>query len=55
MTTYRRGGHVRGDDDGVERECDLCDWHCVADSYPALVGEYQAHLRSDHPRAWLRA
>ncbi|MFC7325538.1 hypothetical protein ACFQMF_13225 [Halorubrum rutilum] len=55
MPTYRRGGHVRGDDEGVERECDLCDWYCVADSYPALVREYQAHLRSDHPKAWLRA
>ena len=55
MPTYRRGGHVRDDDDGVERECELCNWHCVADSYPALVREYQMHLRSDHPKAWLRA
>lgn len=54
MTTYRRGGYVRGDD-GVERECNLCNWHCVADSYPVLVDEYQEHLRTDHPKAWLRA
>ena len=55
MATYRRGGHVRGGDDGVERECDLCDWYCVADTYPTLIRRYQTHLRNDHPKAWLRA
>ncbi|GAB6877957.1 hypothetical protein JCM17823_02310 [Halorubrum gandharaense] len=55
MSGYRRGGYVRAGDDGVERECDLCEWYAVADTYPELVGAYQSHLREEHPRAWLRA
>ena len=55
MGTYRRGGYVQRGDDGVERRCEYCDWHCVADGYPELIGAYQAHLRTEHPAAWLRA
>ncbi|WP_164932719.1 hypothetical protein [Halorubrum amylolyticum] len=55
MVTYRRGGYVQGDDDAVERTCEHCGWHCVADGYPELVGRYQSHLRDEHPKAWLRA
>jgi len=55
MVTYRRGGYVQGGDEAVERGCDHCDWHCVADGYPELIGRYQSHLRSEHPKAWLRA
>ncbi|GAA0507343.1 hypothetical protein SAMN04488066_101298 [Halorubrum aquaticum] len=55
MVSYRRGGYVRNGDDGVERECEHCGWHAVADSYPELIGAYQRHLREDHPKAWLRA
>ncbi|GAA0716646.1 hypothetical protein GCM10009060_04650 [Halorubrum trapanicum] len=55
MVTYRRGGHVHGGDEAVERTCDLCEWHCVADGYPELVSRYQSHLRAEHPKAWLRA
>ncbi len=55
MVTYRRGGHVQSGDDAVERTCEHCGWHCVADGYPELVGRYQSHLRDEHPKAWLRA
>ncbi len=54
MVNYRQGGHVHTEDDAVERSCDHCGWHCVADGYPELVSAYQSHLRADHPRAWLR-
>ncbi|EMA67494.1 hypothetical protein C461_07199 [Halorubrum aidingense JCM 13560] len=54
MGTYRRGGHVQGGDDGVERFCEHCDWHRVADGYPDLIAAYQSHLRDEHPKAWLR-
>jgi hypothetical protein len=55
MVTYRRGGHVQGGDEAVERGCGHCEWHCVADGYPELVSRYQSHLRAEHPKAWLRA
>jgi hypothetical protein len=55
MVTYRRGGHVQSGDEAVERLCEHCGWHCVADGYPELVSEYQSHLRAEHPKAWLRA
>ncbi|WP_418286730.1 hypothetical protein [Halorubrum sp. DTA46] len=55
MGTYRRGGYVQSADDGVERSCEHCDWHCVTDSYPELIAAYQSHLKADHPKAWLRA
>jgi hypothetical protein len=55
VVTYRRGGYVRAGDDAVERGCDHCGWHAVADSYPDLIAAYQRHLREDHPKAWLRA
>ncbi|RAW44691.1 hypothetical protein DQW50_13150 [Halorubrum sp. 48-1-W] len=55
IVTYRRGGHVRSGTDAVERGCDLCGWHGVADSYPRLITSYQRHLREEHPKAWLRA
>ncbi|MFC5136425.1 MULTISPECIES: hypothetical protein [Haloferacaceae] len=55
MVTYRRGGYVQGGDDAVERGCDHCEWHVVADSYPELIGAYQRHLKAEHPKAWLRA
>ncbi|WP_201289218.1 hypothetical protein [Halovenus carboxidivorans] len=51
MVTYRSGSHVRSATDLVERECEHCDWAAVADGYPALVEQYQQHLRADHPRA----
>ena len=54
MVTYRRGGYVQGADEAVERTCDHCGWHCVADSYPELIRAYQHHLREAHPKAWLR-
>ncbi len=54
MVTYRRGGYVRSGDDAVERSCEHCGWHHVADSYPTLIRAYQAHLRAEHPKAWLR-
>ncbi|WP_143420409.1 hypothetical protein [Halorubrum vacuolatum] len=55
MVTYRRGGYVQHNDDAVERACEHCGWHGVADSYPALIRAYQAHLRREHPRAWVRS
>lgn len=55
MVTYRRGGYVQGGDDAVERGCDHCEWHVVADSYPELIAAYQRHLKAEHPKAWLRA
>jgi len=54
MVAYRRGGHVRSDDEGVERLCEHCGWHCVAGGYPELISQYQSHLRAEHPKAWLR-
>ena len=54
MDSYRRGSYVQGADEVVGRECAHCEWEVVADSYPALVEKYQAHLRTDHPKAWLR-
>ena len=55
MVRYRRGGYVTSNEDAVERGCDHCGWHAVADSYPELIKRYQSHLREEHPKAWLRA
>ena len=54
MVTYRRGSYVQSTDDAVERSCEHCGWHGVADSYPELIESYQSHLRENHPKAWLR-
>ncbi|WP_171006704.1 hypothetical protein [Halalkalirubrum salinum] len=35
-------------------ECERCDWFVVRGSYPELVKAYHHHLRSEHPRTWLR-
>lgn len=54
MNRNSPGGYVRDADAAVERGCEYCDWYAVEDSYPSLVKRYQDHLRSEHPRAWLR-
>ncbi|QLK25654.1 hypothetical protein HYG81_16455 [Natrinema zhouii] len=55
MSTNRRGGYVSSASDTVERECDRCEWHGAAGSYPELIKRYQDHLRDEHPTAWLRS
>ena len=55
MSMNRRGGYVSSAHDTVERECDHCEWHAVAGSYPKLIKRYQDHLRDEHPTAWLRS
>lgn len=42
------GGPITG-------QCEHSDWIAVVDSYSAVAEAYQDHLRSAHPRAWLRA
>lgn len=42
-------------DGPVTGRCEHCDWNVVVDSYSAVAEAYQNHLRSEHPRAWLRA
>ena len=55
MSMNRRGGYVSSANDTVERECERCDWHAVAGSYPELIKRYQDHLRDEHPMAWVRS
>jgi hypothetical protein len=44
-----------GSNDGpITGRCKHCDWIVVVDSYSAVARAYQDHLRSEHPRAWLR-
>jgi hypothetical protein len=40
--------------DPLTGRCDHCDWSATATAYSDLVKRYQDHLRSRHPRAWLR-
>lgn len=54
MNPRRTGDYIRSGDETVERDCEHCDWHAVAETYPALIERYQNHLRAEHPRAWLR-
>ncbi|WP_222919586.1 hypothetical protein [Natrinema sp. SYSU A 869] len=51
----RRGGYMRNATDTIERDCDHCEWHAVAGSYPDLIEQYQDHLRDEHPTVWLRS
>lgn len=41
-------------DGPITGRCEHCDWSVVVDSYSAVAGAYQDHLRSEHHRAWLR-
>lgn len=43
------------EDESIVGRCEHCDWSVVVDSYSAVTEAYQDHLRSAHPRAWLRA
>lgn len=54
MRRPQNGGYLRSGNDTVSRGCDHCDWYAVGDSYPELVEGYQDHLRTEHPRAWVR-
>lgn len=41
-------------DGPITGRCEHCDWIAVVDSYSAVAEAYQDHLRSEHPKAWLR-
>lgn len=42
-------------DGPIDGRCEHCEWTVSVDSYSAVAGAYQDHLRSEHPKAWLRA
>jgi len=35
--------------------CPHCNWHTVAESYPAVIKAYHDHLREVHPDRWVQA
>lgn len=39
----------------VSGRCDHCEWEALATSYTEMVKMYQDHLRTDHPKAWMRS